>query len=92
MYVVFAPPEQTPSRTWKVHGPKAEHFLASYSCAKLIFGPGALEDLQRILCWVIVQYLYKRPAWQWLGESHRGSASQLGGLANNSRRFLSNYQ
>jgi hypothetical protein len=44
MYVFFAPPEQAPSRTWKVRGPKAEHFLASYSCAELIRLRGS-EDL-----------------------------------------------
>jgi hypothetical protein len=52
----FAPPEQTPSRTWKVRGPKAEHFLASYSCAELI-RPRRYEDMQRILRWLIVQFL-----------------------------------
>jgi hypothetical protein len=27
------------------------------------FGPGALRISKRILCWLIVQYLDKRPAW-----------------------------
>jgi hypothetical protein len=52
----FAPPEQTPSRTWKVRGPKAEHFLASSICAEIVQSR-RYDDIQRILRWLIVQFL-----------------------------------
>jgi hypothetical protein len=41
----FAPPEQASSRTWKVRGPKAEHFLASYSCAYSAIWPASFRRL-----------------------------------------------
>jgi hypothetical protein len=50
------------SEPGKVRGPKAEHFLASCSYAKLV-RPRRFEDFQRTLCRLIFQYLDKRLAW-----------------------------